>query len=261
MKENSLPRHGSTLLRTIVVLIAVGLSSEVWAQRLCSGGTADGQPCASLEACPNGACVVAQGVCDGGDYDGFDCDCPGSTCVDTPACSFDPQAGTCGGGILAGECCDVEFNCVDGSPCSGTQKVCLEGEVLKGLACLRDAHCDGSPCVATGKLCGDGFACVDDSNCITGTCEAGSVVPTPTPPPSATVSPTASTPTPGPSACIGDCDGDGEVTVDNLLVMVNISLGTTPANVCPAGDANGDGEITVDEIIAGVNSLLTGCPL
>ena len=41
--------------------------------------------------------------------------------------------------------------------------------------------------------------------------------------------------------------------------MVNIALGTEPRAV-PAGDADGDGEVTVDEIIIGVNNLLDGCP-
>ena len=77
----------------------------------------------------------------------------------------------------------------------------------------------------------------------------------------ATPSPT-SDPTPTPtltSACIGDCDGTGAVSVDELITMVNIALGNTPASACMAGDANGDGEITVDEIIAAVSNALAGC--
>jgi len=29
---------------------------------------------------------------------------------------------------------------------------------------------------------------------------------------------------------------------------------------CTAGDANGDGQITIDEILTAVNNALTGCP-
>ncbi len=92
----------------------------------------------------------------------------------------------------------------------------------------------------------------------------------PTPSPTATVSvtPTASTTwtaepmptdTPRGEVCAGDCAGDGEVTVDELLRMVNIALGSAPVETCLAGDTNGDGEITIDEILRGVNSALFGC--
>ena len=62
------------------------------------------------------------------------------------------------------------------------------------------------------------------------------------------------------AVCVGDCNGDGEVTVNELITMVNIALGTSPVSACMAGDANGDGEITVNEIVAGVNNALNGCP-
>jgi hypothetical protein len=62
------------------------------------------------------------------------------------------------------------------------------------------------------------------------------------------------------AACVGDCHGDGEVTVDEVIVMVDVALGTADLSSCLAGDQNGDGEITVNEIIAAVNNLLVGCP-
>ena len=62
------------------------------------------------------------------------------------------------------------------------------------------------------------------------------------------------------AACVGDCDANGEVTVTDLIKMVNISLETAPLTGCPVGDANNDGFITVNEIIAGVNNSLNGCP-
>jgi hypothetical protein len=62
------------------------------------------------------------------------------------------------------------------------------------------------------------------------------------------------------TVCVGDCDGDGETTVDELLVMVNIAQGTASLSTCEAGDANGDGEITIEEITMGVNIALSdGC--
>lgn len=76
----------------------------------------------------------------------------------------------------------------------------------------------------------------------------------------ATVTPTATpTPTPG-SRCIGDCGGDGTVTIDEIVTMVDIAVGAAPLDACRAGDADGDGEITVDEIVAAVNHAMQGCP-
>ena len=48
--------------------------------------------------------------------------------------------------------------------------------------------------------------------------------------------------------------------MDELTVMVNISLGAADGGLCPAADANADGEVTVDEIVQGVNNALGGCP-
>ena len=88
--------------------------------------------------------------------------------------------------------------------------------------------------------------------------------PTETPTASATPSETATstpaaTPTVTPIACVGDCNHSGEVTIEELITMVNIALGSSPVSACAAGDANGDGEITVNEIIAAVNNALNGC--
>lgn len=90
----------------------------------------------------------------------------------------------------------------------------------------------------------------------------------PTPTPSGTDTPTA-TPTPtwtrSPSAtatavpCTGDCDNSGEVTIDEILTLVNIALGNRPVSDCLPGDANGDHQITVDEILRAVNNALNGC--
>ncbi len=60
-------------------------------------------------------------------------------------------------------------------------------------------------------------------------------------------------------ACTGDCGNDGEVTVNEIIMMVNVALGSQEVSSCGAGDADGNGEITVDEIIAAVNRALNGC--
>ena len=78
---------------------------------------------------------------------------------------------------------------------------------------------------------------------------------TPTPTRSVTATPTPVTP----ASCVGDCGSDGQVTVDELLTMVNIALGNADVASCVAGDANDDGQITVEEILRAVNNALAGC--
>jgi hypothetical protein len=62
------------------------------------------------------------------------------------------------------------------------------------------------------------------------------------------------------ATCVGDCDGDGEVTVSEIIVGVNIALGLVPTLRCEAMDRNGDGMVTVDELLAAVGAALGGCP-
>jgi hypothetical protein len=63
------------------------------------------------------------------------------------------------------------------------------------------------------------------------------------------------------AACVGDCNADGMVTVDELLQGVNSALGNTPVTACTAVDVNDDGEVTINELLAAVNATLNGCPL
>lgn len=88
---------------------------------------------------------------------------------------------------------------------------------------------------------------------------------TPSPTPTNTALPTstatsAPVPTPTPVPCIGDCDGNRIVTVDEVLTMVNIALGNAAPTSCPSGDGSGDRQITVDEILVAVHNALIGCP-
>lgn len=59
--------------------------------------------------------------------------------------------------------------------------------------------------------------------------------------------------------CVGNCNNDTEVTIDELLVMVNIANGAAPFTRCEAGDGNDDGDITIDDILVAVNNSLNGC--
>jgi len=59
-------------------------------------------------------------------------------------------------------------------------------------------------------------------------------------------------------ACVGDCDGNSQVTIDELLTLVNIALGSAGASACPHGVAS-DAEVNVAVIIQAVHNALTGC--
>jgi hypothetical protein len=75
---------------------------------------------------------------------------------------------------------------------------------------------------------------------------------------SATATPTP-TPTPPESACVGDCDGSGEVTVDEVITMVNITLGNTQPSDCPNGIPV-DADVDITLIVRAVNNALGVCP-
>ena len=87
-----------------------------------------------------------------------------------------------------------------------------------------------------------------------------SLTPTPMPSETPTETPTPTlTPSPTVIPCAGDCDGSGEVTVDELLILVNIALGTAPLPACGGADTDGSGAIEVTEILAAVNNAILGC--
>lgn len=61
--------------------------------------------------------------------------------------------------------------------------------------------------------------------------------------------------------CVGDCNGDGEVTVDEVVRGVNIALGGLAVSECVPADRDGDGAVTIDEIVAAVQAALSSCAL
>ena len=131
-----------------------------------------------------------------------------------------------------------------------------------------DIECDPSICFTTCRLYGtDGVCHVFSPNGLPPTCACDTEGPTrtiPPPcqlPPTPTPTPTAQTPlpTPIPPICIGDCNGDGTVTVDEILVLVNIALGDTPLSTCSVGDVDNSGDITIVGLITSVNNALNDC--
>ena len=83
--------------------------------------------------------------------------------------------------------------------------------------------------------------------------------PTATPLPTtvaASATPTATVP----PVCAGDCNGDGQVRVEELVTLVNIALELQALDACPAGDRNDDGRVTIDEVLVSVTHALGSCP-
>jgi len=60
--------------------------------------------------------------------------------------------------------------------------------------------------------------------------------------------------------CPGDCDGDGQVAITDLVIAVGIALDGRAPLACPAVDGNVDARVTVDELVRAVSAALTGCP-
>jgi hypothetical protein len=78
---------------------------------------------------------------------------------------------------------------------------------------------------------------------------------TPTPLNTATATHTAT----GGAACAGDCDRNGAVGLNELIVGVNIALNNAAVGTCPAFDLDRNGQLTINELIGAVNSSLNGC--
>jgi hypothetical protein len=69
------------------------------------------------------------------------------------------------------------------------------------------------------------------------------------------------TPVDGVETCVGDCPPtDQQVSVNELVLGVNIALGNTPLDACPSYDVNGNGAVGVEELIVAVNNAAQGCP-
>jgi hypothetical protein len=63
-----------------------------------------------------------------------------------------------------------------------------------------------------------------------------------------------------PAACAGDCDGDGRVSIAELIDALGIALGGRVLSECPAADSDRDQRVAVGDLVRAVASSLTGCP-
>ncbi len=64
----------------------------------------------------------------------------------------------------------------------------------------------------------------------------------------------------GGQSCAGDCDGDGAVTLHEVMLGVRISMDMgVGLQHCMSADSNGDGAVTVLDSIAAAHSFQSGC--
>jgi hypothetical protein len=67
-----------------------------------------------------------------------------------------------------------------------------------------------------------------------------------------------------PLACNGDCDASGDVTVNEIIILVNMALGSqTQLSACPNGlpaSITDPSQVDITLIISAVNNALNGCP-
>lgn len=64
------------------------------------------------------------------------------------------------------------------------------------------------------------------------------------------------------SSCIGDCNGDDHVTVNELITGVNVELGIAELDTCRAIDCNARFPgilVPIDCMVAAVNNAMQGC--
>jgi hypothetical protein len=223
-------------------------------------GTAcdDSNPCTSNTSCLGGVCMGGQLAADGTPCRLIDSACftegqcqapfpgvPFSLCVGSMfrTCPNDPDP------------CKQSFCNPENGQCESFPRCPFEGFDFQ----CADATCsvvNGVP-TCTYRAKNEGGVCNEFEQCSSSRCRAGDCVaanggPTPTPMPTAT-------PTPIVEGCVGDCNDDGEVTIDDIILMVSIAQGVQSIDDCPQGDSNGDGEITIDEILQAVNNALGNC--
>lgn len=61
-----------------------------------------------------------------------------------------------------------------------------------------------------------------------------------------------------PAMCGGDCNGDGSVAINELVIGVSIVLGALPVDACPSF-TGADATVDITDLITAVNDALSGC--
>jgi len=224
----------------VIALALAAVPAGTFAQETGScGDVCDGRPCTGF--------LLRSGTCQPG---GSQCICvpntpaPGECAL---ACDARPCVGQCSDGTMAsGSCtfmtvdtgCRCALVCADSTPTPTPPASTPTPTVALG-ACA--AACDSRPCVGR---CPDGS--LAPGICASLTIDRGCA---------------CTLDCPGVPRCAGDCNGDGRVTVNELMLGISIALGAAPLAECPAADADRDGRVTITDLLAAVEFALVGvCP-
>ncbi len=221
----------------------------------CSGDAADdGIACdtSELGPCLQGTCNIIP-TFPGGPSIAF-CLPEAIECPETSGCrgACNPQTGRCDNSASRcfGDCerCNQQTN-----RCEPAN----QGQACDGFdPCTPESRCGQ---IAIGNeargFCEPGAASGDTP---TPTATSGAATPTlpPTAPPTAT---RTIGPPPTLGSCIGDCNGNGEIAINELITGVSIALGSANVSACGSFDTNASGAVEINELIAGVNAALNGC--
>jgi YVTN family beta-propeller protein len=60
--------------------------------------------------------------------------------------------------------------------------------------------------------------------------------------------------------CAGDCDGDGAVSVAEIIQALNVALDDNLLEQCGSADVDANRDVSIDEIVLAVGHALSGCP-
>ena len=61
------------------------------------------------------------------------------------------------------------------------------------------------------------------------------------------------------AACVGDCNNDGRVTVDETIKMANIALGKANVSTCALGGLDNGNQVRIYEVVTAVKNALGHC--
>jgi hypothetical protein len=230
----------------------------------------DQNDCTANDQCQGGECVGTRAT------DGTPCQSFFGACATNPTCFF----GFCVPADFV-ECPDLDGNACTFDVCNPVNGQCT----VINIECNEDcstAQCDpaSGECINEQPRpgnpdCDDFNVCTTNDRCQNGECRGtggGGGTPThthtpaqTTPTPTVTTAPNTPTatrtlpplPTLGP--CFGDCDDDGMLTVDEIVLGIQIGLFLADKDACDAFDIDGDGEVTIDELVKGIRAGVRGC--
>lgn len=188
---------------------------------------------------------------------GSGCSCATRTFTPTPATSPTPcSTPVCPGSVLPPLCVDGPCSCYcEATPAptlsSTPTPPCVPTPLIPPYCAT---HCEPCPTIRAGcyaqacPQCIENPVCAPDETCVPrnpanpGCCSCATATATP------------------PVSCVGDCDRDGVVRINELILGVSIELGGDALNACPALACSTAGSLVyINCLVVAVNNALDGC--